>query len=160
MVQSEQHRAQYAQHCRDDNGFQEEPSSIQKWSPNIDTIVKKAQQRTFNLPQEIFSNPACSLLIHHCMVQISHQTGQEQTTMNSEVGRKNSLVPTSHQFRICINTETSRQHQCKTHHTLFQVLPSGSHCRALYSTASRYLYSVFPQVVTPMDTNGKWPAFV
>ncbi|KAI3370530.1 hypothetical protein L3Q82_025297 [Scortum barcoo] len=70
-----------------------------RWESNIDVIRKKAQQRMyflhqlrkFNLPQElliqfytaIVQSVLC-LHIHHCVVWISHQTGQEQTTTDSQ----------------------------------------------------------------------------
>ncbi|KAI3352766.1 hypothetical protein L3Q82_019346, partial [Scortum barcoo] len=77
-----------------------------KWESNIDTIRKKAQQRIFflcqlrkfNLPQELL------ILFYTAIIQsvlctsitvwigiIGHQTGQEQTTLDSQDCKENHL---------------------------------------------------------------------
>lgn len=114
------------------------------WVSNIDKIIKKfpaedvlyAPAQAVQPPWGAFdpillcSNPACCLHIHHCMVWISHQTGQGQTTTDGELWRRNHwcwLAP----FRICTNPESGNRQatSLQTHHTLntglFQLLPSG-----------------------------------
>lgn len=79
-----------------------------KWSPNRDTIIRKGlAEHPLPLPAQevqpvleavetfvLCNNTVSSLLIHHCMVWISHQTGQGQTIEDSEDSRKKkSLLP-------------------------------------------------------------------
>ena len=72
-----------------------------KCAPNIDSIIKKVQQRMyflhqlrkFNLPHELliqfYTATVQSPHLHHHLVWISNQTGQEQTEMENQECRKN-----------------------------------------------------------------------
>lgn len=77
-----------------------------KWSPNRDTIIRKGlAEHPLPLPAQevqpvleavetfvLCNNTVSSLLIHHCMVWISHQTGQGQTIEDSEDSRKKKIT--------------------------------------------------------------------
>src|SRR4029434_5803273 len=80
-----------------------------KWEPNINTIIKKAQQRMYFLRQLPASGSAdhvlhrshrvCSVHFNHCLVWIGHQTGQEQTPTDSQVFRKDHRCQPAHHPR-------------------------------------------------------------
>ncbi len=62
-----------------DSEFQEEPELAQEVQPALGTAD----------PFLHLNHPVCSLHIHHCLVWICHQTGQEQTTTDSQDCRDN-----------------------------------------------------------------------
>ena len=57
----------------------------------------------------------CSLHIHHCLVWIGHQTGQEQTTTDSQVCRKDHRCQPAHHPRSVHlqSQETVRKNHCR-----------------------------------------------
>lgn len=110
-----------------------------KGSPNRDTIIRKGlAEHPLPLPAHevqpvleavetfvLCSNTVSSLLIHHCMVWISHQTGQGQTIEDSEDSRKKNHCCQIHSVQIK-SRETNRHQLCKpSHHghNLFLPLP-------------------------------------
>ncbi|KAI3364219.1 hypothetical protein L3Q82_011018 [Scortum barcoo] len=99
------------------------------------------------------ADSVCPLHIHHCVVWISHQTGQEQTTTDSQDCRKKSSVPAClpsiQDLVLRPESGNGQVTSLQIHHTLditcFTSSPPGRRYRALYAKTTRHRNSFFPQ---------------
>ncbi len=99
-----------------------------KWVFNIDTAADAILHRYYSV---------CSLHIHHCLVWIGLQTGQEQTTADSQDCRKNHWfglpsIQDLYMSRFRKQVENITADPSHPGHNLFQLLSSGRCYRALY----------------------------
>ncbi len=142
-----------------------------KWDNHIESIVKKAQQRLYffhqlrkhNLTEELlkqfYSAIIESILCTSITVWFSSAT-------KSDLGRLRRIVLTAeriigtplptfqelHSSRVSKRAgkiTLDRSHQA---HSLFELLPSGQHNRALSARTTRHRNGFFPQAIHLMNT--------
>ncbi len=131
-----------------------------KWMSNIDTIIKKPQQRD-ELPvpaqevQEVLpqDNPVCSLHIHHCVVWISHQTGQkiQRTVRTAEKITGADLPSIQDLYRSRVRKRAGNSTSITPWTQPVRTSPLWGRYRARYTKTTRHKNSLFLQAVTPMN---------
>ena len=141
-----------------------------KWNHNVDSIVKKAQQRMyflrqlrkFNLPQELllqfYTAIVQSVLCTSIIVWFGSATKQDKNrltrtirTAERIIGVKLPTIQDLHSSRVrkrAVNISADPSHPA---HQLFELLPSGRRYRTLYTKTARHKNSFFPQAVTLMN---------
>ena len=142
-----------------------------KWAPNIDSIVKKAQQRMyflhqlkkFNLPLELliqlYTAIVQSVLCTPIIVWFGSTTKQDRNRLKRKIRTAERIIGvnlpsiqdlyTSRVRKRAGNISADPSHPG---HNLFELLPSRRRYRTLYTKTSRYKNSFFPQAVTLMNT--------
>ncbi len=129
-----------------------------KWDTHIDSIVKKAQQRLyflrqlrkFNLPQELLKHFYSAIIESVLCTSI---TVWFSSATKSDLRRLRRVVRTVERI-IVQPSPVSKITLDPSHlaHSLFELLPSGWHYRALSTRMTRQRNSFFPQAIHLMDT--------
>ncbi len=129
-----------------------------KWDTHIDSIVKKAQQRLyflrqlrkFNLPQELLKHFYSAIIESVLCTSI---TVWFSSATKSDLRRLRRVVRTVERI-IVQPSPVSKITLDPSHlaHSLFELLPSGRHYRALSTRMTRQRNSFFPQAIHLMDT--------
>ena len=142
-----------------------------KWTPNIDSVIKKAQQRLyflrqlrkFNLPLELliqfYSAIIQSVLCTSITVWFGSATKQDRYRLQRTVRTAEKIIganlPSIHDLytsRVRKRAEKITADPSHPGHNLFQLLPSGRRYRSLYAKTTRQKSSFFPQAVILMKT--------
>ncbi len=142
-----------------------------KWDIHIDSIVKKAQQRSyflhqlrkFNLPQELlkqfYSAIIESVFCTSITVWFSSATKSDLRRLRRVVRTAERIVgttlPTLQELYLSrVSKRAGKITLDPSHpaHSLFELLPSGRCYRALSTRTSRHRNSFFPQAVHLMNT--------
>src|SRR4029434_4348794 len=139
--------------------------------PNINTIIKKAQQRIFflrqlwkyNLPQELlimfYTAVIESVLCTSITVWFVSATKLDKNRLQRTVSSAENIIGADLPTIQDLYTSRVRKRAGKitadpSHpgHDLFQLLPSGMRYRTLYTKTTRHRNSLFPLAVTLMNS--------
>uniref|UniRef100_A0A672NIE3 Reverse transcriptase domain-containing protein n=1 Tax=Sinocyclocheilus grahami TaxID=75366 RepID=A0A672NIE3_SINGR len=142
-----------------------------KWDTHIDSIVKKAQQRLyflpqlrkFNLPQELlkqfYSAIIESVLCTSITVWFSSATKSDLRRLQRVVRTAERIIGTTlpalqELYSSRVSKRAGRITLDPSHpaHSLFELLPSGRRYRALSTRTTRHRNSFFPQAIHLMNT--------
>ncbi len=142
-----------------------------KWDNNIDSIVRKAQQRLyflrqlrkFNLPQELlkqfYSAIIESVLCTSITVWFSSATKSDLRRLWRVVRTAERIIgttlPTLQELYLSrVSKRAGKITLDPSHpaHSLFELLPSGRRYRALSTRTTRNRNSLFPQAIHLMNT--------
>ncbi len=142
-----------------------------KWDTSIDSIVKKAQQRLYflcqlrklNLPQELleqfYSAISESVLSTSITVWFSLATKYDLRRLRRVVRTAEWIIGTNLSSLQELYSSRGSKRAGKitldpSHpaHSLFELLPSGRHCRALSTRTTRHRNSFFPNAILLMNT--------
>ncbi len=142
-----------------------------KWDIHIDSIVKKAQQRLyflrqlrkFNLPQELlkqfYSAIIESVLCTSITVWFSSATKSDLRSLQRVVRTAERIIGTTlptlqelYSSRVSKRPGKITLDPSHPAQSLFELLPSGRHYRALSTRMARHRNSVFPQAIHLMNT--------
>ncbi len=142
-----------------------------KWENHIESMVKKAQQRLyflrqlrkFNLPQELliqfYSAIIESVLCMSITVWFSSVTKSDLRRLRRVVRTAKRIIgtplPTLQELylsRVSKRAGTITLDPSHPAHSLFEMLPSGRHYRALSTRMTGHRNSLFPQAINLMNT--------
>lgn len=132
-------------------------ATITKKAPAEDVLIVSAQEAlpALGAADAVLHHyySSSSLFIYHCPVWICHQTGQEQTTMDSQECRDiHWCQPALHLGPIHVESqETDRKHHCRSITPLtqpfFHYFPLGG-ATELCMLKQKQKNSFFPQAIT------------
>src|SRR4029434_507697 len=141
-----------------------------KWEPNINTIIKKAQQRMYflrllrkyNLPQELlimfYTAVIESVLCTSITVWFGSATKQDRnrlqrTARSAEkiIGANLPTIQDLYTSRVRKRAGTINADPSHPGHKLFNLLPSGRRYRSLFAKTSRHKNSFFPLAVSLLN---------
>ncbi len=134
-----------------------------KWDTSIDSIVKKAQHRKLNLPQELlkqfYSAISESVLSTPITVWFSLATRSDLRRLRRVVRTAERIIGTNlsslqelYSSRVSKRAGKITLDPSHPEHSLFELLPSGRHCRALSTRTTRHRNSFFPNAILLMNT--------
>ena len=142
-----------------------------KWEPNINTVLKKAQQRMYflrqlrkyNLPQELliqfYTAVIESVLCTSITVWFGSATKLDRNRLQRTVRSAERIIgadlPTIQDlYNIRARKRAGKIIADPSHpgHNLFQLLPSGRRYRSLHTKTTRHRNSFFPLAVTLMNS--------
>ncbi len=141
-----------------------------KWDIHIDSIVRKAQQRLyflrqlrkFNLPHDLlkqfYSAIIKSVLCTSLSVWFSSATKSDLRRLRRVVRTAERIIGTTlptlqelYSSRVSKRTGKITLDPSHPAHSLFELLPSGRHYRALSTRTARHRNSFFPQEIHLMN---------
>ena len=123
----------------------------------LPATAKEVQLASKAADPVVGDDPVHSLHIHHCLIQLCNQTGQEQTTTGNHVCKKKLLEPTCPPYWTCTGpgsgngqvTSLQTPHTTDTHCSSSTPLVGYTeHCTPTRQDRE----SFFPQAVTLMNT--------
>ncbi len=133
------------------------------WDTHIVSIVKKAQLRKFNLPQELliqfYSAIIESVLCTSITVWFSSATKSDlrrlQRVVRTAEWISGTTLPSLQELYLSrVSKRAGKITLDPSHpaHSLFELLPSGRRYRALSTRTTRHRNSFFPQAIQLMNT--------
>ncbi|KAF7711331.1 hypothetical protein HF521_000342, partial [Silurus meridionalis] len=138
-----------------------------KWESNINSILKKAQQRMYflrqlrkySLPQELliqfYTAVIESVLCSSITIWFGAATKQDRNRLQKTVKTAEKIIgaplPTLQDlYHTRTRNRAGKIINDPSHpgHNIFQLLPSGRHYRTLFTKTARHRNSFFPQAIT------------